>query len=156
MIKKNNKLLLTYIFIIFTVLIFILSFIVYKSKNYGVRRTFVFPSVDAGQYVVETRYLSKSLVSSDISFYTDEILLGSSLERTKLLFTAGTKKLSCFERNGILYLNLSADLLKMGDNVIEINSGVDLLKQNISMNFPNIKKIEIFVDGKYAYENEKN
>ena len=39
----------------------------------------------------------------------------------------------------------------MGDNVIDIKEGFDILKLNITKNFSDIKKINFFVDGKYAY-----
>ena len=130
---------------------FILSATLYKIKGYGSRRTFIFPSVD-NKLIVETRYLSSNPAKSDINYYIDELLLGSGVERTKLIFTAGTKVLSCTEKGDTVYLNLSDDLLRMGDNVIEIKEGVELLKTNIIKNFRHIKKVEIFVNGQYAYE----
>ena len=130
---------------------FILSATLYKIKGYGSRRTFIFPSVD-NKLIVETRYLSSNPAKSDINYYIDELLLGSGVERTKLIFTAGTKVLSCMEKGDTVYLNLSDDLLRMGDNVIEIKEGVELLKTNIIKNFRNVKKVEIFINGVYAYE----
>ena len=87
----------------------VLSLIIYSQKNYGKRKTFIFPSVDEGKYIVETRYLAQNPAKSDINYYVDELLLGSETERTKLLFTDGTTSLSCFERSGILYLNLAME-----------------------------------------------
>ena len=54
-----------------------------------------------------------------LNYFVDELVLGSSLERTKNLFTAGTKVLSCFERNDVVYIDLSADIINMGDNVLD-------------------------------------
>ena len=85
----------------------------------------------------------------------DELLLGSGTERTKLLFTSGTTSLSCFERSGILYLNLSDTLLKMGDNVVEIEEGVNLLARNVFQNFSEINEIDIFIGNKFAYKKQK-
>lgn len=130
---------------------FILSATLYKIKDYGSRRTFIFPSVD-NRLIVETRYLAPNPLKSDINYYIDELLLGSGVERTKLLFSPETRLLSCMEKDDVVYINLSDDLLKMGDNVIEIKEGVELLKTNIIKNFRNIKKVEIFVNGVYAYE----
>ena len=45
---------------------------------------------------MEYRYLSSDAVQGEINLYVDEILLGSSVPRTKMLFTAGTKVESCF------------------------------------------------------------
>ena len=67
-------------------------------------------------------------------------------------FSPGTKVLSCFERNKIVYIDLSADIINMGHNVISIKDGVELLKENILKNFPHIQEVRVFVDGKYAFE----
>lgn len=152
-IKKQIPFFLIMIFILFFLFI---SIFTYVKKDYGKRRTFIFPSVDDGKYIVETRYLSENPNKSDISYYVDEILLGSGTERTKLLFTYGTKSLSCFERAGILYLNLSDLLIDMGQNVVNIEEGIDLLSENIFRNFNEINEIDIFVGNKFAYKKVKN
>ena len=118
-----------YVFLFLLTASFILSATLYKLKGYGSRRTFIFPSVD-NKLIVETRYLSRNPSKSDINYYIDELLLGSGVERTKLIFTAGTKLLSCMEKDDVVYINLT----------------------NIIKNFRNIKKVEIFVNGVYAYE----
>ena len=111
---------------------------------------FIFPSV-SGELIIEYRNLDKKPVQGEVQYFIDEVLLGSQLERTKKLFTYGTKVLSCFQREEQLYLDLSADLLQMGDNVIDIKEGFDILRLNITKNFSDIQKINFFVDGKYAY-----
>ncbi len=128
---------------------------IYASKGYGKRCVFIFPSVDEGRYVLETRYLKENPNKDYVNFFLDELVLGSGLERTKYLFAPGTKIISCFERNQMLYLNLSADIIYMGHNVIQIKDGMELLKKNVYKNFPDIKEVQIFVDGNYAYEIEK-
>lgn len=134
------------------ILLFIVSFILFAVKGQGKRRTFIFPSVDTGSYVVETRYLPAKPVQGNINLFIDELLLGSGVERTKLLFTPGTKVESCFLRKDILYLNLSDDLMQMGDGVLNIEDGVELLKKNIKSNFSKVKTIQIFVNGQFAFE----
>ena len=152
--KSKNTVFIISIIVVF-LLSLVLSLILYARKDYGNRRTFIFPSVDEGKYIVETRYLTRNPEKSDINYYIDELLLGSGTERTKLLFTAGTSNLSCFERNGVLYLNLSDTLLKMGDNVIEIEDGADLLAKNVFQNFKEINEIDIFIGSKFAYKKQK-
>lgn len=141
-------------FVISIVLIvsLLLSLVLFFVQRQGKRKMFIFPSADTGKYIVEYRYLPKKPVQGDINLFVDEILLGSGVERTKMLFTPGTKAESCFLRDGTLYVNLTADLLSMGSNVINIKDGIDLLKENIENNFRKVKKVEVFVDGKYAYE----
>jgi hypothetical protein len=40
----------------------------------------------------------------------------------------------------------------MGEGVIEIREGVELLKKNILKNFSKIDSVEIFIEGKTAFE----
>ena len=145
--KKN-----IYRFILSSILIIILvvSLFFFFWKKNTVRRMFIFPSV-SGELIIEYRNLDKNPVQGEVQYFIDEVLLGSQLERTKKLFTYGTKVLSCFQREEQLYLDLSADLLQMGDNVIDIKEGFDILRLNITKNFSDIQKINFLVDGKYAY-----
>ena len=130
----------------------IISTAFYAAKKYGQKYTFMFPSVDEGKYVLETRYLKENPNKEPVAYFADELVLGSGLERTKYLFTPGTKINSCFERNRVVYIDLSADIIYMGHNVVQIKDGIDLLKQNIMKNFTNIEQVQVFVDGKYAFE----
>lgn len=151
LINKQYIAQLSIIFIFLITLLFsVLSYIIGKDS---VRRTFIFPSADKGEYIVEYRNLTKEPIQGDVQLFIDELLLGSTIERTKSLFSSGTKVLSCFQRNQTLYLNLSSDILEMGEGVIEIRDGMDLLKKNIQKNFSKIHEIEIFVNGKIAFEN---
>lgn len=153
MTLKNEKQFKPY-YIISIVLIvaFLFSLCLFFLQKQGKRRVFIFPSADNGKYILEYRYLPKSPVQGDINLYIDEILLGSGVERTKMLFTSGTQAESCFLRDGTLYVNLTADLLSMGSGVVNIRDGIDLLKENVMNNFHKVKKVEVFVDGKYAFE----
>lgn len=151
LINKQYIAQLSIIFIFLITLFFsVLSYLIGKDS---VRRTFIFPSADTGEYIVEYRNLTKEPIQGDVQLFIDELLLGSTIERTKSLFASGTKVLSCFQRDQTLYLNLSSDLLEMGEGVIEIRDGMDLLKKNIQKNFSKIHEIEIFVNGKIAFEN---
>ena len=133
--------------------VFGISFILFLAKGQGRRYSFIFPSAESGKEVIETRYLRPVENKSDVRVYIDEILLGSQIERTKKLFSRGTKVLSCFENDKTLYLDLSPDLIYEGGDVIAIQDGIELLKKNIRMNFANISEIQVFVDGNYAFEN---
>ncbi|WP_196800443.1 GerMN domain-containing protein [Treponema bryantii] len=144
-------------FPIFIISLLIAGLLVFSMFCYIVtkdthRRTFIFPSAEDGKYIIEYRNLTNHPHQGDINLYIDEILLGSTVERTKWLFTPGTRVISCFERDHVLYVNLSADLLQMGDGVIEIREGIELLKKNIIKNFSKIDSVEIFIEGKTAFE----
>ena len=134
------------------IFLFLISSFIFLISNKKERRLFIFPSVDEGNYVVEYRYLEKNPVQGKIQLFVDELLLGSGIERTKLVFARGTRVLSCFLRKGVLFVNLSPELLAQEDRAVQIQEGVELLKKNIKANFGNVSEIEIYVDGKYAYE----
>ena len=85
----------------------------------------------------------------------DELLLGSTVERTKLIFSSKTKVNSCFLRDNTLYLDLSDDLLSIEKSSFPINDGIELLKENILKNFSNIHKIELFIGEKFVASMEK-
>ena len=148
--KKSFLIIFSAIFVCFLISLFVLIF-----SGQGKKYSFIFPSVDKGEYVVETRFLPENSQKDEITFYIDELLLGSSLERTKMIFSQGTTTRSCFLRDGILYLDLSAELLKSSSNTILISEAFELLEKNIKVNFNSVKELEIFVDGKYALENFK-
>ena len=150
MLKQKN--LAVFIISLLAAGLFVFSFFCYIISKNTCRRAFIFPSAENGKYIIEYRNLAEKPHQGDIGLYIDEILLGSTVERTKLLFTPGTRVLSCFERNHILYVNLSQDLLQMGDGVIEIREGTELLKKNIMKNFSEIDSVEIFIEGKSAFE----
>ena len=148
----KNKSLPIFMISLIIIAAFVLSFFWYTvAKDYH-RRTFIFPSAENGKYIIEYRNLTKKPHQGEIQLYIDEILLGSTVERTKRLFAPETKVLSCFERNHVLYVNLSQDILQMGDGVIEIREGTELLKKNIKKNFSEIDSVEIYIEGKSAFE----
>lgn len=144
---NNKKQSLTTILVGFLVLAFLISLLCYVATKKGTRRSFVFPSVDTGDYIVETRNVPKIPGKDSITAYVEEILLGSSVERTKSIFTSGTRLISCFEEDKVLYVNLSDKALDQGLNVIDIYDGAELLKRNIQQNFKRLKSVEIYVDG---------
>lgn len=148
----KNKSLPIFIISLAVIGLFVFSFMGYLLSKDSHRRVFIFPSAEDGKYIIEYRNLTNKPHQGDIQLYIEEILLGSTVERTKLLFTPGTKVISCFERKHVLYLNLSNDLLSMGDGVVEIREGTELLKKNIKENFSEIDSVEIFIDGKSAFE----
>ena len=150
MLKQKN--LAVFIITLLAAGLFAFSYFCYIVTKDTCRRTFIFPSAEDGQYIIEYRNLAEKHHQGDIGLYIDEILLGSTVERTKWLFSPGTRLLSCFERNHILYVNLSQELLQMGEGVIEIREGTELLKKNIMKNFSEIDSVEIYIEGKSAFE----
>lgn len=149
--KKLLIYILAFVFVAVFATSLSLFFIKQNSKSY----VFIFPSADDGTYIVERRNLSNNPAQGVIQLFVDELLLGSTVERTKLIFSSNTRVNSCFLRGNTLYLDLSDDLLSIEKSSFPINEGIELLKENILKNFSNINKIELFIGGKFVASMEK-
>lgn len=149
--KKLLIYILAFVFVVVFATSLSLFFIKQNSKSY----VFIFPSADDGTYIVERRNLSNDPAQGVIQLFVDELLLGSTVERTKLIFSSNTRVNSCFLRGNTLYLDLSDDLLSIEKSSFPINEGIELLRENILKNFSNINKIELFIGGKFVASMEK-
>lgn len=142
------------------VILLVVSLVIFNIRVKGVRKTFVFPSVEKDSYIVETRRLSitedPSLlqVEDEVEYYINEILLGPQTERSRRLFPRKTRLLSCFTRNKVLYVDFSADIINPEESskMLPLRQSLDLLEQNIKRNFRQISSVEFFVNGNKAYD----
>ena len=150
--KFVKKYLAQIIISVLLIAVFLVTVLHFVFAEKVAKREFLFPSADDKSVIVEYRKLPENPRKNDIQVFVEELLLGSSVERTKNLFTVGTDVLSCFEREGVLYLNLSSDLLFKSKGVVPIAEGADFLEKNIKLNFPEIKTVELYVDGNLAFE----
>lgn len=149
--KKLLIYILAFVFVAVFATSLSLFFIKQNSKSY----VFIFPSAENGSYIVERRNLSNDPAQGVIQLFVDELLLGSTVERTKLIFSSNTRVNSCFLRENTLYLDLSDDLLSIEKSSFPINEGIELLRENILKNFSNINKIELFIGGKFVASMKK-
>ena len=129
--KKLLIYILAFVFVVVFATSLSLFFVKQKSKSY----VFIFPSAENGSYIVERRNLSNDPAQGVIQLFVDELLLGSTVERTKLIFSSNTRVNSCFLRGNTLYLDLSDDLLSIEKSSFPINEGIELLRENILKNF---------------------
>lgn len=134
---------------------FAISLLVWSVRFPGVRRVFVFESADTNRLCVEARYLTLHPVQGKVGYYVDELLLGPETERCRPLFSPGTKNLSCFQRRGILYVNISDESLKELSDSSNIKKGTELFRKNILRNFRGIHAVEMYIDTKHVYENDR-
>jgi len=135
-------------FCVALVFVFLLSLIVFLAKTPKVRYTFRFQSVDSGRNNVEWRFLPIKRGSQKTALYVEELLLGPKTERSRPIFSPGTRATFCFERGRTLYVNLTSDLLLKTGNASEIMDGIKLFKMNIKRTFPKYKEVEIYIDKK--------
>lgn len=128
--------------------LFALSLGLYAAALPGRRHVLRFQSVDSGKNNVEWRLLPRKSGGERVSLYVDELLLGPKTERSRPLFSPGTKARFCFVRGRTLYVNLTPALLEKTGNASEIMYGIELFKKNIRRTFPGIKEIEIYIDNR--------
>ena len=141
--NKINSKSIVYLLLILVILgALVASLILNPVKSSKKRRVYIFPSVENNAYITDVRYLSPVSGKSDVEVFISDLLLGSTVERTKMLFAKGTRLNSCFVRNGVVYLDLSEDLISADDEVIPIKQGMELLRQNVSHNFSDIKSVD--------------
>ena len=125
------------------------------------RRTFVFYTGNERTVTVEDRMLRVSRRSPvhsssrevNITRYVEEALLGPVSPDALPLFPAETRLLSLLYRNGVVY----ADFSKAAVLPPEASSGRDvldslgILHSGIRRNFPFVRNVRFFIDGKAAY-----
>jgi len=133
-------------------LIFAISLFFWIIDFPGVRRTFIFKSSDSEILRVENRFEPIFPVQGKIRNYIDELLVGPLSEHCCSVFAKGTKVLSCFQRDQTLFVNLSPELLASDAENTDFKAQIGLFKMNVMHNFPEIKKIELFIDGKVPFE----
>lgn len=133
--------------------VFLLSLIIYLAKTPMVRYTFRFQSVDSGRNNIEWRFLPGRRGAQKAALYVDELLLGPKTERSRPIFSPGTKADFCFERGRTLYVNLTPELLEKSGNASEIMEGMEIFKMNIKRTFPKYREVEIYIDKRGILKN---
>lgn len=144
--QKEVKILLSVV-----VLFFIFSAAAWLLSAPGIRHDFYFESADSGILSVEHRNLHLKGYPENVLQYVDELIAGPRTERFKNLFSAETHIISRYVRDGVLYINLSADVLDRAGSCSEIKTGIELFKMNVLSNFSKINSVEMYVDNKSIY-----
>ena len=123
------------------------------------RRTFVFYAIDSGIAAVEERMMKENRSSSReaaITRYVEEALLGPVSPNSLPLFPKETRLLSLLYRNGVVYAGLSEDAaLPLFESTAlpggEVFINMETLYSGIKRNFPYVRDVRFFIDGKAAY-----
>ena len=147
-LPKKTVAIIAFLFVAVIVCATILS----VTSHSGVKRVFYFPAIGTDKLVKEVRYIPKNPVQGDVRLYVDELLLGSQLPRLRPLFSLGTT-VSFFSLNdGILYVDLTDDVILQKSDSPDIEVGINLFEKNIKKNFKNIAEIKLFIGGKSVYK----
>ena len=141
-LEKSSYLILAFLF-----LFFFISLMVWLVRFPGIRRTFIFKASDSDSLRLETRYVPINTPQGKYWYFIDELLLGPISEHCSPVFQKGTRVISCFKKDDVLYINLSKELLQANAFDTDFRSQIELFKMNIFKNFSNIKNVEIFIDG---------
>ena len=129
-----------------------LFFYLRKNSEYdSVRRIFVFESYDTAEKSMEVRYLHKKDGEEAVREFVEELLLGPETDRYIRLFPYGTKLISCFIRDGVLYTDLSEEAALSMSGTSETYKACALLRENVMQNFGDLKDYRIFMMGNEVY-----
>ncbi|MBQ9237980.1 MAG: GerMN domain-containing protein [Treponema sp.] len=127
------------------------SLVAWSTQFPGKRYVFLFPSLDTGTLIAESRFLPAAPVQGQEALFVDELLLGPMTERCQPLFSPGTHRITAFERAGVLYVDISAEALAERSGVMSVSEGASLFSRNILNNFSGIKSVVLFIDGTEAF-----
>ena len=82
--------------------------------------------------------------------------------RQKMCFWDGASRadddrelLPSYLREGTLFLNLSEQAIMNFSPDVNLQNSYELLQMNVKANFPSVKKIELFIDGKSVFLDDK-
>lgn len=140
-----------FVLVVVLSLSFLISFLTWKVGVPGKKAVFVFESADMKSLSIEKRFLKCGKADSKVRNFVEELLLGPISEHCIPVFNSGTKVISCFERNNVLYVNLSSDFL-YADYGTDFSKKINIFKKNIQINFPSIRRVELFVDGNAPFQ----
>ena len=129
-----------------------LFFYIRKNNEYdSVRRIFVFESYDTAEKSMEIRYLHNKDGEEAVREFVEELLLGPETDRYIRLFPYGTKLLSCFIRDGVLYTDFSEEAALSMTGTSDTETACALLRENVMRNFSGLKDYRIFMMGNEVY-----
>lgn len=132
-------------------LFFVISIGVWLISMPGARYKFYYESAVTGRLSVEHRNLPLKRYPDNVLQYVNELVSGPRTERFKNLFSSETHIISSFVRDGVLYINLSADVLDRAGSCSEIKTGIELFKKNILSNFGKINSVEMYIGNRSIY-----
>lgn len=159
MTEKLPKLKNTSWVILLVLAVFLVSSVFIFIKDFpGLRRSFIFRSSEGEGLRIENRFEPVFPQQGRVQNYIDELLLGPVSEHCMPVFAKGTKVIYCLQNGSKLTVNLSRDFLGADAVNTDFRAQIELFKLNVKKNFPGIKEVELFVDGRIPFEKipEKN
>jgi hypothetical protein len=131
--------------------VFAASLVLFMQKRPGPQRVFYFTGFEGTKTFKEVRFLADNPVQGDVRLYVDELLLGSLTNGYRMLFVPGTRATLCVEQKRTLYVDLAMDteaFFATGRTALPWDEGAALFKRNIRANFPALRDIVLFINGR--------
>lgn len=136
--------------------LFILTFLI--SLGFFVRTSFVrqkqvllFQEYQQRSLAPEVRSIPyRSNIEDRVASLVEELIWGPKDPRLQRVFPLGSKVRSVMLRKGVLYVDLSPDVLFASEDIrVAWEDRFQILKKTISFNFPRFKEIHISVYGQF-------
>ena len=119
------------------------------------RRTFVFYTISDGELIIEERMLKLARSQEEnIIQYVSEAVLGPLSPDLLPLIPGGTRLLSLFFRDGVVYLNLSENAALPPLEGGSTRNNFMTLYAGIRRNFSYISDVHFFIEGNAVYTDE--
>ena len=101
---------------------------------------------------IENRYVMLDGDKESLNCFVEEFLLGPANHQLHSFFPKGMKYRSLFIRDDVLYLDLPRDSLLHISKGVAFEDFYNLFRKSLSLNFPSVKDVYIFIEGVQTYE----
>lgn len=135
--------------------LFLFAFVAFVIDGFsGERRLLFFPEHGSGKVSGETRRIVKyGTLEENIDLFVQEIVLGPMEIRHARVLPPGTRIRSVLVREKTAIMDLSADVLFLGDEVkLSLEESLKVVKRSVLFNFRNLRDMVITVEGQLPGE----
>lgn len=133
------------------VIVIVLSFTSVFNKKYD-RYVLFFKNSITGKIDTEIRYVPVQNITEPEAAFFEELMLGPVNHHCYSFIKTGSKLLSCFVKDGILYADLPLIFIEEIKKEFDSDEIKALLQKNIFTNCKGLKASHIFVEGVEIYE----
>ncbi|UTC65634.1 GerMN domain-containing protein [Treponema sp. OMZ 788] len=133
------------------VIVIVLSFTSVFNKKYD-RYVLFFKNSITGKIDTEIRYVPVQNITEPEAAFFEELMLGPVNHHCYSFIRAGSKLISCFVKDGILYADLPVVFTEDIKQEFDSDQIKALLQKNIFTNCKDLKAAYIFVEGMEIYE----
>ncbi|UTC61371.1 GerMN domain-containing protein [Treponema sp. OMZ 787] len=133
------------------VIVIVLSFTSVFNKKYD-RYVLFFKNSITGKIDTEIRYVPVQNITEPEAAFFEELMLGPVNHHCYSFIRAGSKLISCFVKDGILYADLPVVFTEDIKQEFDSDQIKALLQKNIFINCKDLKAAYIFVEGMEIYE----